>query len=86
MSRSEVSLPLHSDTDGGLGRQTRNLAPPDNLLGPFLTQNQGLLLIAFSGLFMSLTNMTAKLLSGLDKPVPTLEVSQNLGACRIQGA
>jgi hypothetical protein len=42
--------------------------------GEFYKRNQGLIIIAASQLFFSLMNLCVKVLTVLDKPVPTFEV------------
>ncbi|KAG8738350.1 hypothetical protein FRC10_006957 [Ceratobasidium sp. 414] len=68
-----IFIPAPVPTSGG---DDPNAAPPrpSNALVEFYKQNQGLLLIAACQFFFSLMNLCVKVLTVLEKPVPTFEV------------
>lgn len=50
---------------------------PSNPLREFFKRNKGLFIIAASQFFFSLMNLSVKILTALDDPVPTLEVCRS---------
>ncbi|KAI9450018.1 hypothetical protein BJY52DRAFT_1419736 [Lactarius psammicola] len=77
-SNSDLPLsregPPTPDETSPLLQPTYAYGPWRSALPSFLNDNTGLLLVAASQIFLTVMNMSVKLLNNLDEPVPTLEL------------